>query len=153
MTDLWKKYKGTVIGIITLFLTGGTVSVIKGPEYILNFFRAPIYYQEMDAVSHDYAHFKEMWFEWGRLITDNWDSTIVYRVADDAGVVYDVDVRWVNGPNESDYKIPVAFVGRPIYRPYPIYKAHADGRMYINVHDNKTGETQNLYLVRKINGK
>ena len=146
MNGYFKKHKGFVISLFLFLATGGTVSVVEGPEYFVDFFRAPLEYRKMKDVEHDYYHHKEMSYEFGRLISDNWDSTVVYEIADDAGRAYDVDVRWVNGPNDSDKKIPIAFVGRPMYRPYTLYTADADGRWYINLHDNTSGETQNTYL-------
>ena len=147
--DFWKKNKKFLISFIVVLFGGGSGTLIVGPEYIVNFFKAPLYYKEASIMTHEYEHYKEMWWEWGRLITDNWDSTIVYQIADDGGQIFEVDIRWVNGPNNSDIKIPIAFVGKPIYSPYPIHIANADGRMYINLSDNKSGEIQNVYLYKK----
>jgi len=145
LNGFWKNNKKFLIGLAVALFGGGGGTLILGPEYVADFFKAPLYYKQI----HDYRHHKEMIYEAWRLITDNYDSTIIYQVADDHGTAYDVDVRWVNGPNDSDLKIPIALVGKPMYRPYPIHIAHADGRWYINLHDNKSGETQNAYLYKK----
>ena len=149
LNDFWKKNKKFLISLIVILFGGGSGTLIVGPEYVANFFKAPIYYKEASEMAHDYDHQKEMIYEFERLITDNWDSTIVYQIADDEGNAYEVDIRWVNAPNNSKKIIPIAFVGAPMYRPYPVHIADADGRMYINLHDNKSGETQNIYLYKK----
>lgn len=145
LNGFWKHNRKFLIGFIITLFGGGVGTLALGPEYVADFFRAPLYYKHI----HDYVHHKEMIYETFRLITDNWDSTLVYQIADDNGNAYNVDVRWVNGPNNSGKRIPIALVGKPLYRPYPIHIADADGRWYINLRGVKPGETMNCYLYRK----
>jgi len=148
MTKFWQNNKKLIITVALMLIGGGSGTFIVGPEYFVHLIKGPLYFEELVEMERQYHHDKEMWWEWGRTITDNWDSTVVYRVVDDWGNAYEVDVRWVNGPNNSPIQIPVAFVYRPMYRPYPIYTS-VNGRWYINFHDNKSGETQNCYLYIK----
>jgi len=152
LNGFWKHNKKLIISTLIILFSGSAGTIAIGPEDVVAAFRMLLNANEINENIHQSAHDKEMLWEFAAIISDNWDGDTIYEAADDNGRVYIIDVRWVNGPNNSGQQIPLAFVDKPMYRIYPIlttYKYGPEGRWYINLHDNKSGESQNCYLHKK----
>ena len=93
----------------------------------------------MDHEIHDLIHAQEFTWDLLRLMTDNHDSSLIYRVTDDNNITHDVDIR------ETAEGVELAFVF-DYFVVFQIRHNNADNRRFINVHNYDTGETDKYYI-------
>jgi len=137
------KIIGSVSTVLILLFGVSLVTIFKKARIIFDY---PTHRQElidndstMDHAIHDLQHSQEFTWDLLRLMTDNNDSTVLRKVTDENGIDHDVDIR------ETAEGVQLAFVF-DYFVVFQIRLNPADSRMFINVHDYETGETETYYI-------
>lgn len=139
------KIGGTIGGILMLFFGVSLAAVLTQGKEVwgcpdrVDKLEALVI--EQDSIIKALIHGQHMSWEFGRLITDNPDSTDIYNVIN-WGKSFEVDIR------ETAEEVGLAFVFG-LHNSYKIRIADADGRKYIMLQDLQKDENQNAYLYKR----
>lgn len=139
------KIIGSISTVLVLIFGISFATALKRFRNIIDAPSNIIELQKSDSIQHlilhDLEHANEYTWDLLRLMTDNHDSTILWKVTDQQGVIHRVDIR------ETAEGVKLAFVF-DYFVVFQIRIDNVDSRLFINVHDQHTGETERYYIER-----
>lgn len=137
------KIIGTISTVMILIFGLSLATVLKKAKGIIHAPQQINTLVILDSIQereiHDLIHAQEFTWDLLRLMTDNTDSTIIWKVTDNSGIKHDVDIR------ETAEGVQLAFVF-DYFVVFQIRYDNVDNRKFILVHDYETGETEKYFI-------